>query len=256
TITWTLEAMALALMYKLLPHTVVKKRAAITGGVLAAIALELLKWGFNLYIRSTYQGSVQSKIYGSFALIPLLFLWVYLLWIVVLAGVEVSYMIHNHRALSTAVLHRRADLILAPPSSYLMSRIFFEVARRFQSRGGGIKPLELADELKIPVDEVLPAVHLLCRAEMLLLVSSIRGDENLLVVPGRALDQVTLLDLERCCAEAGYRPGELPPSPPASHFEAALKAAKLSYEEALTVSIADLLPQPPPRAAQASARIA
>ncbi|MBU1432334.1 YihY family inner membrane protein, partial [Myxococcota bacterium] len=46
TITWTLEAMALALMYKLLPHTVVKKRAAITGGVLAAIALELLKWGF------------------------------------------------------------------------------------------------------------------------------------------------------------------------------------------------------------------
>src|SRR5690606_12593568 len=71
----SLETLALTLMYKLLPHGHVRWRAAAIGGVMAGVGFELSRVLFNLYVGSIYTGSVPSRIYGSFALIPVFFLW-------------------------------------------------------------------------------------------------------------------------------------------------------------------------------------
>lgn len=80
-------AMVLAACYYFIPNTRVRKRDAIAGALLAATALELGKRGFAAYLATvpTYR-----VMYGAFAALPVFLLWVYLSWLVVLAGALVA----------------------------------------------------------------------------------------------------------------------------------------------------------------------
>jgi membrane protein len=84
----------LTLAYKLVPARQVPLRAALIGGLLAAVAFEGAKFGFALYITNvrTYQ-----IVYGALAALPLFLIWIYVCWIILLVGAAVAATLAEHR---------------------------------------------------------------------------------------------------------------------------------------------------------------
>jgi len=80
-------ATAFFLLYRLAPNRQVPWRHAAAGGFLAAVAFEVAKEVFASYMAHAPGYSV---VYGTFAAIPFFLLWVYLSWLVVLFGAELT----------------------------------------------------------------------------------------------------------------------------------------------------------------------
>lgn len=78
-------------LYILMPNTRVDKRSALVGSFVTAIAWECLKVGFAFYVTRTVPF---SALYGTLGLLPLFLLWIYLTWMVVLFGLELTYTLH------------------------------------------------------------------------------------------------------------------------------------------------------------------
>ncbi|MEO1767364.1 YihY family inner membrane protein [Thiobacter aerophilum] len=98
-----LMSLTFALLYMLVPNRSVAFRHALAGGLAAGLAFELMKKGFAWYITSfpTFR-----LVYGAFAALPIFLVWVYLSWLVVLAGAVITASLPAWMAGATATRHK------------------------------------------------------------------------------------------------------------------------------------------------------
>ncbi len=82
-----ITAAGFMMLYVFVPNCRVAWKDALIGGCSAALAIELTKRGFGLYIRHfpTY-----TAVYGAFAVIPIFLIWVYLTWFITLFGATLT----------------------------------------------------------------------------------------------------------------------------------------------------------------------
>jgi len=82
-----LLALTMAGLYHYLPNTDVRWRHALIGGVFVALGIELAKQALGWYVRAF---PANAAIYGAAAALPLLLLWIYTVWVVVLLGAVIA----------------------------------------------------------------------------------------------------------------------------------------------------------------------
>jgi len=111
-------------LFSLVPATRVKFLAALAGAVAAAVLWEVAKVAFAWYL-SNYTGMYQ--IYTTFFVVPIAFMWVYYTWLVILFGVELSYVTHY-------VLVARGGGTETPEEVLTVDRETLEEMRRMRDR--------------------------------------------------------------------------------------------------------------------------
>jgi len=86
----TLTFMLIIIM---IPSVKVAFRSAFTGALTGAVLWEISKWGFKTWASYSVRNSV---IYGALFLIPLLLIWLYVAWLIIMITMETAY-VFNHR---------------------------------------------------------------------------------------------------------------------------------------------------------------
>ena len=82
-----LSMLALAFLYIIAPARRVPLANAFAGALPAAVAFEAAKSGFAIYVKNvpTYE-----VVYGTLAALPVFLIWIYVCWLIVLAGAAIT----------------------------------------------------------------------------------------------------------------------------------------------------------------------
>lgn len=182
-----IQFLALFLLNKLLPVEQVRARAAIAGTLVSGLALEGLKWGFVYFAKQTLLTSY-TGIYGPLALVPLMLVWIYVNWLIVLLGVEVSNAVQNLRLLEAEDRRRRGD---EPLNAMVAAQVLAFVADGYQRGRRGTERAALTQEFGLSAEIIERICERLKRHG---LIAEVQGDLQGFI-PGRSPDTILLADV-------------------------------------------------------------
>jgi membrane protein len=139
--------LAFFLMYRIIPHRQVPWRHALFGAVVAAVLFEGAKDLFAMYVS---HAPTYSLVYGAFAAVPIFLVWVYLSWLVILLGAEVT----------ASAAYWRDGLWKHPSTPGTHFREAVVVARALLGAGDGTLSFErLREATSLPAHELEDTLH-------------------------------------------------------------------------------------------------
>jgi membrane protein len=146
-----MPAAVFALAIRLLPCTTVRWGPAWIGGLTSAALVKLGLWAFGLYLGTFADNNPVLILYGSIGVIPIFLVWLYLVWVFVLVGVEIAHFVQEYPSLVRAEREEatRAEHASRVPGPETALRLATEVARRFA-----------LGQAPVPLDELAHATHL------------------------------------------------------------------------------------------------
>ncbi len=143
-VTW----MVLTFLYDGIPNRPVKMRDAAIGAAVTAGLLEILRLGFAYYVKQSTYGAI----YGAVAAVPVFLLWLYAVWIVVMAGAVITAALPDWRLL-------RAGHGSGPGLKLALAlAILDHLVAAFKS-GGGLSPEEISVKVAVPPAGVIPVLE-------------------------------------------------------------------------------------------------
>jgi membrane protein len=230
-----IEFLGLMFMNKLLPRTNVSWASSIIGALVTALMLEGLKWAF---VRFAVQIMLKSYsgVYGPLGLVPLVLMWIYSSWLLVLLGAEIAHSLQNLRLLEAEDRRRQGD---APINGLLAAQLLAAIAAAHETAGVGYPKDKLATEFGLTPDTV---EEIVARLKTRGLVAEVHGDLRG-YIPGRSAHAITLNDVLAAFRSTDIEIAHGVTSPA---LEALVTEIEETRERRIAgVTIADLMPARP-----------
>lgn len=192
----------LTLFYRHIPNTHVYWRAALIGAVVVAVLLVLNNFLAFLYFRRVI---FSKSLYGSLGILPILMFGLYVFWLFVLLGGQVSYAVQNVRFRNSQVLwHSLAESM----RERLSLIVLLTICRRFHDCLPPCTASQLGSMLNVPTQLLNECINRLSRMDLVTPIPPQPGEASadFRFQPARPLSRITLSDFKTLDDDFGEDP--------------------------------------------------
>ena len=142
----------MAALYRFVPNTRVRWAHAWAGGVFVAVSIELAKRLLTFYLAAV---PTYSVVYGAFATLPIMLIWIYLAWVIVLLGAVIA-------AYMPSLLEGVPRRSTSHGWSFLLAIEVLQHLHAVQTRGDkGLSMVQLAQALQVGTLQLEPVLAVL-----------------------------------------------------------------------------------------------
>jgi len=182
----------LTLFYRYIPNTQVYWRAAFAGAVIVALLLLANNFLAFIYVRRVV---ISRSLYGSLGIMPILMFGLYIFWLYVLIGGQISYAVQNVRFRSSQAAWGNLS---HASREHLLLLVFLTVARRFQDCLPACSASQLSDIIKAPTQITNECLQRLVDMRFLTPIPAAETEptNDFLYQPARPLNRTTLADFK------------------------------------------------------------
>jgi len=158
---YVITVLVFTLLYMLVPNTKVRFLNALAAGFITGCAFQVFQF---VYISGQIWVSKYNAIYGSFAALPLLLLWLQLSWLLCLFGAEIAYASQNVKKFS---FDRDSKNISRRYKDFLAILITSLIVKRFETGTTPYTADELSDANRIPIRLTTDILYLLTELDII-----------------------------------------------------------------------------------------
>ncbi len=184
-------------LYMIIPNTKVQFSSALMAGIVAGTAFICFQWGYLFLQRwmTSY-----NAIYGSFAAVPLLLVWMQTSWQILLFGGELSFAYQN---IARFAEERESLLISYDQRRKVMLAVMLTVVRNFREKGGAMPADEIRCQLDMPTRIVNDVLYQLTQAGLLIAVPTGDNEREIAYAPGQETESLTVFGVLDAVEQTG-----------------------------------------------------
>ncbi len=182
--------------YYMVPNTKVRFKGALFAGVLCGTLFQVVQW---LFVSGQLYVSKYNAIYGSFAFLPLLLVWLQLSWLITLSGVVLTYAWQNF---DSFVYRDKAEKISQSYSNRLAIAVLSQAVKRFKQKKGLLTRSAVIHDFDIPSQLADQLLGNLLQAGLLNQVSR-DNEEEIAFQPAFDPDDFTVNDTTNKLSQLG-----------------------------------------------------
>jgi membrane protein len=185
-----------------IPNTRVYWRAALVGALVVAALLMLNNFLAFLYLRRVI---MEESLYGSLGILPVLMVGLYIFWLYVLIGGQISYAVQNvHFRNSQAAWSSLSESM----RERLLLLVLLTICRRFQECLPPVAASHLGGMVKVPTQILNECLNRLVDLKLISPLPAQADDDaaDLLYQPARPLSRITLQEFKRLDENYGDDP--------------------------------------------------
>lgn len=185
---YIVSVLLFTLMFLIIPNTKVKFANAFIAGIITGISFQIFQ---TIYVNGQINLTRYNAVYGGFAALPLLLLWLKISSLIFLIGAEISYVSQNIRHFDYLVDTENISIRYKKNISLFISYI---IIKRFEAGLPAYSTEDITSKYKLPIRLVNQILQELTQANIV-----VRSEGEKAVVsylPAKDINQITLKDIE------------------------------------------------------------
>jgi membrane protein len=192
----------LTLFYRLIPNTRVKWTAALIGAIIVTLLLFLNNYLAFLYFRNVVS---TNRLYGAVGIVPILMLGLYVFWLFVLVGGQITYAVQNVHYRSSQTAWHNLNHATRESMSLL---VLLLVARRFKVCAPPYSVAALSQLMRVPSQILNESLNRLCDLKLIIELPPADGTDpaDHRYQPARPLDSISLVEFRTLFENYGESP--------------------------------------------------
>ena len=209
---YIVSTVAFFLLYFVLPNTRVQAKAAIWGALIAVLVWTFAKWGFGVCVVTFVP---YGKVYGVLGIIPLSVFWIFVTWVIVLFGLQLTFTTQHLKTLDAAEIAaagKREEYFIA--NDFTAINIVREIAAGFEKNNAPVEAQVISSKLNTPADFCEKILNHLVASGIIVKTS----EPKIGFVPAQDPENIKLSDIADAVAAVGFAQSPIGQPPQLDHI--------------------------------------